>query len=62
MVLKGRNAKGERIHTAKLTTEKVQSIRFLREGGTDLTTLAMLFGVTISSVSRIVSHQNWKHV
>lgn len=63
MVTKGRQCKGERVNTAKLTAENVESFRSrFALGDTSLTALARIFGIGLSQASRIVRYQTWKHL
>lgn len=59
MVAKGRNARGEKIYTAKLTPDKVREIR--QSVGT-LAEVANRFGVSPSLIRFIRIGENWKHV
>lgn len=58
----GRTAKGERQHSAKLTNEQVREMRRRRKEGAKLATLAADFGVTFSTVGKIVSGKSWRHI
>ncbi len=54
-------AKGERVHTARLTAERVMQIR--REyGWKGETTLAREFGVSIVCIHQIVTRKTWTHI
>jgi hypothetical protein len=58
-----RRARGERVNTAKLTAQDVQSIRWLHANGTyTQARLGEMFGVSLMSVNRIVHRQSWRHV
>lgn len=59
---KGRQAKGERIHAAKLTAGDVIHMRSLRKSGTHLTELAKQFGVCSTHVWMVCARRLWKHV
>lgn len=56
---KGRQAKGERNHKAKLTEEQVLEIRKSSDRNIDL---ARSFGVTPSVISKIKNRKTWTHV
>jgi len=59
MVRKGRQVRGEKIHGAKLTWDKVREIR--RRGATETATaLGREFGVSMSQASRIILGQKWR--
>jgi hypothetical protein len=60
---KGRQARGSRTHTAKLTTEDVLAIRRLYEPrqGT-YRVLAELFGVSERTVRDVVNRVTWRHL
>lgn len=63
MVSKGRNARGERIASSKLTVELVRQIR--REYKPFVLgshRLARRFGVSKCTVQRIINREVWKHV
>lgn len=55
-------ARGERVNTAKLTSEKVRQIRLERDGGALLAEIGRAYGVTEQSVWRICRRYSWKHV
>lgn len=67
---KGRTASGARLGTrsgengngAKLTWEQVREIRRLRGAGERRETLALRFGVEVSSIRNIVNNTTWKEV
>lgn len=62
-VMKGRNARGERLPGAKLTNITVRKIRELHDsGGITHQALADQFGVTRSLITCVVNRQIWKHV
>lgn len=55
--------RGERVNTAKLTVEKVMSIRArYAAGGETQAALAAAFGVNEPAVFKIVSRRTWRHV
>jgi uncharacterized protein YjcR len=65
MVQKGRargnpNAAGENGTKAKLSWEQVKEIREAKQNGLPLRALAVAFGVTPSTIQKIVTHQTWK--
>lgn len=55
-------ARGEKIATAKLTTDQIRSIRDLYSQGSTQADLATTFGVNQPQISRIVRRATWKHV
>jgi hypothetical protein len=59
---KGRQAKGEAIHTAKVTASDVIEIRRLRGAGISLQTLADQFGLTTQHTHNICGGKSWKHI
>lgn len=60
---KGRQARGERQGSAKLTVAIVRRIRkAFAEDGITTTELAARHGVARSTIRAIVSRKNWKHV
>ena len=61
-VAKGRQWRGEKIWTAKLTAEDVREIRSRHAIGDTPTTLAKAFGIGVQHVGRIVRREKWKHV
>lgn len=62
-VTKGRNVRGERCHTAKVTAEQVREIRRLHEGGTmTQAAIAARYGVRPRLVGRIVRRESWQHL
>lgn len=55
--------RGEENNKAKLTKSEVLGIRKLRQCyGHTLTDLAAAYGVTFSTISRIIRRENWKHI
>lgn len=58
----GRMYCGSKHNDAKLNEEDVKVIRCLRSGGESLKSIAALFDITISSVSKISLNHYWKHV
>lgn len=61
MAQKGRNAKGERSGTAKLTKSDVIEIRSTYPSKT-MQVLADRYGVTLSTISKIVHRERWAHI
>ena len=62
-VLGVQRAKGSRNSQAKLTEDAVRKIRAAyRAGGTTKAALAQTFGVSPTTVGRVVSGERWKHV
>jgi Pectobacterium phage endonuclease len=63
MTAKNRQARGERITRAKLTTEQVIEIRsrYVR-GVVTITTLAREYGVSHENIGQVIRRQTWKHV
>jgi DNA invertase Pin-like site-specific DNA recombinase len=66
MYLKGRNRggtlKGSAVATAKLNETQAATIRKEHETGASIHSLSRRFGVTRTTVRRIVSGESWKHV
>lgn len=62
MLQKGRNARGERHSSSRLTDEAVRRIRLLRQRGLKQEDIAIAFGVTQSTVSNVVLGKRWTHV
>lgn len=55
--------KGERAPAAKLTVELVKEARRLyANGGIGLTSLAPMFGVSVSAIHAVVTRKSWSHV
>lgn len=63
-VNKGRNSagKGEGHRNAKLTEEKVRTIRCRREGGESCVALGREFGVGRDQISRICNRKSWAEI
>lgn len=57
----GGTAHGERVGTAKLTTEQVREIKSL-EGAISRKALARKYGVTLKAISGILNGTSWRHV
>lgn len=63
MTSQGRQARGEKCHTAKLTAEMVLAIRGAWNSGTvTQRQLAEAFGVNGPSISHIVNRRTWRHI
>lgn len=63
MVKKGRNAKGEKINTAKLTSKQVRQLRRLHcPYRVSARELGERFGITERQVWNILKNENWRHV
>lgn len=60
MVRKGRQARWERHHNAKLTVQQVGDIRREYESGMKLRELAPKYGVSEHTISNIVQAQTWQ--
>lgn len=61
-IIHGTAAKGERVGTAKLTTEKVLYIRSQRTNGRKLQDIADELGVDQSLISSIALRKVWRHI
>ncbi len=57
---KGREARGERVGTAKLTQEQVDEIRFRRALGEPQSSIAVAFGISQPNVSRLTNNKTWR--
>lgn len=62
MVKKGRSARGEKVHGAKLTTEQVREVRARRAAGESLHSLSRTLGVSRTTLKKLTNRQTWKHV
>ena len=59
---KNRNAKGEKISSAKLTVKKAQEIREIyKKGGISLREIGEIHGVKHSTVYNIIICKTWKN-
>lgn len=58
---KGRQARGERVHLAKLTAPDIPIIRERALAETHAA-IAVTYGVTREAISQIVRRQTWKHI
>jgi ketol-acid reductoisomerase len=61
-VAKGRQARGEKIHTAKLTEAKVRTILRKHKNGQSALSLSKEYGVCYGNMLNIVHRVTWKHV
>lgn len=61
-VIKGRHAKGERIHFAKLAPSQITEIRDLRNRGLEAKDLAVIYEVDKTHIWRITRKKAWKHL
>lgn len=59
---KGRQAKGSRHGMSKLTEEIVRTIRRELKQGVQGVVLARRYGVSATTISAVVSGQNWSHI
>lgn len=60
---KGRQARGERQHLAKLTASDVRQARArYASGGETVLSLARSYGVSTSSMWAALTHRSWRHV
>lgn len=57
---KGRQAKGEKIHTAVNTQKEINKIRLLYQQGCSQKFLIRKFGICSSQICRIVNYKIWK--
>lgn len=62
MVAAGRQARGDKSHLAKFTSDDVRRIRSWRDEGASLSTIAAEFGVYKSTIRDIVRRKTWKHI
>jgi hypothetical protein len=60
--MKHRQARGERVAVAKLTTERVLQIRARAAEGESQSALAREFGTSQQAIHAVVHRQTWKHV
>ena len=58
---KGRQAHGERVHTAKLTEEDRSAIMVMRKRGMTQQAIANVFGVRQGTISFLLNGKTWKH-
>ena len=59
---KGRVARGECLKKSKLLPASVRRIRLAARSGTKPQVIAQRFGISLSTVYRIIKRQIWKHV
>lgn len=62
MCAKGRNARGERSRSAKMTESSVRLARELRKAGVQIFPLARYFGMSRLNMKRLLRGQTWAHV
>ncbi|MFI5769605.1 helix-turn-helix domain-containing protein [Streptomyces sp. NPDC051658] len=62
MVNKGRNARGSRRHTHKLTEAQIPEIRARAAAGELQKVLAAEYGVSRPTISHVVNRRGWLHV
>lgn len=62
MTARERQARGERVPTARMTEESVRELRRLSADGASYSELADRFGISKSQVSNIVRRASWGHV
>lgn len=55
-------AKGESHGRARLTNESIHEIRRLSRQGATQAKIALFFGVTQKTISKIINHKQWKHI
>ena len=55
-------ARGEAVHTSKLSEEDVRMIRFLAQSGQGVRELGRRYGVAHSTVRKIVNGEAWRHL
>lgn len=53
---------GERVGTAKLTTNQVVEIRKMRDEGASIKEIAKHFDQQVKNIERIIRRDRWKHV
>ncbi len=58
----GTHNKGEKIGTAKLTADRVRSIRVEAWAGVPQKLIAKLFGLSLSQTNKIITKKHWAHV
>jgi hypothetical protein len=57
-----RQNRGEKVNTAKLTEEQVREIRKLMEDGVSVQTVAVMYGMSNTTVYDIKKRKIWKHL
>lgn len=53
---------GEKNHNAVMTEQDIKEIRRLRREGINLSVIAIRYGLSRSTISRIVNRKAWSHV
>jgi hypothetical protein len=61
MVTKGRSAKGEKQHLAKLTEDSVREIRARHAAGETMLGLSAEYDVHFKTVWNVVKRRTWRH-
>ncbi len=61
-VIHGTDLRGEKNPSAKITSDDVVDIRWLRSFGVDTSTMSELFGVSARHIRRILAGIKWAHV
>lgn len=59
---KGRQARGEKVNTAKLSSDQIKQIRIRSVNGETESRLANEFGVSQPAIFFIVHRMTWKHI
>lgn len=59
---KGLHVKGEKVKTAKLTEEMVKMARKMRKEGIASRNIALIFGVSKTTICEAISGRQWKHI
>jgi DNA invertase Pin-like site-specific DNA recombinase len=62
MVLKGRQARGERHGGRRLSEADVRALRAEAAAGQSASALAVRFGIGATHVRRIIRRQEWAHL
>lgn len=62
MLIRNREARGERAGSAKLTESDVCNIRREFSNGSTKTELAAQYAVTRQNITRIINYETWTHV
>ena len=57
-----RHRRGEQMPCSKVTESDVREIRKLIAGGAKIRDVAKRFGVSHTTISRIVTRRSWRHV
>jgi hypothetical protein len=61
-VERDRQQKGERVNTAKLSTDQVIKIRQAVASGSSHTTQAIRYKVSPTNIGQIIKRETWKHI